>query len=177
MGDIADRVRDFIPATYSALASAAVFGQSSLDRILESTKYRLFGTAINATLEATTYNPFALDYAAKVATLRIIPAGADYWSDQLISETTNEQTIQYPDRINSLWKIHERLLAEVKMDEKLFDKMYPVPSLRISASSSPKVSTEGDFMTPDPSEWGYGSTGRGFGAQTSSSWPSWSLPE
>lgn len=175
MGDIADRVRDYIPATYSALASSAAFGQSALDRVLETTKFRLFGTAINATLEASTYNPFALDYAAKVATLRIIPAGADYWADQLQSESTNEQTISYPDRINSLWKIHERLLTEMRMDQSLFERLHP-PFLRTPSSAAPKVSTEGEFMTPDPADWGHGSTGRNFGNASKDLW-NWTRPE
>lgn len=175
MGEISDRIRDFIPATYEALSSATYFGPVSIDRIVETTKFRLFGTAISATLEVSTYNPFALDYAAKVATLRIIPPGADFWADQLQSETTNEQTISYPDRINGLWKIHERLLLEVRMDESLFERLHP-PTLRGSAKSLPKVSTEGEFMTPDPADWGHGSTGRNFGNPSKAIW-NWERPE
>lgn len=78
-------------------------------------KFRLFATVIPATLEATTYNPLLLDYAAKCVVLQVIPAGADYWSDQLVSETTTgtNESVSFPDRIGSLWRIHARLLAEV----------------------------------------------------------------
>lgn len=175
MGEIANRVRDLIPATYDALSRATYFGSTSIDRIVETTKYRLFGTVVNATLEATLYNPFSLDYAAKVATLRIIPAGADFWSDQLQQESTNEQSISYPDRGQSLWRIHERLLVEVRMDESAFERLHP-PVIRGSAKALPKVSTEGEFMTPDPDDWGSGSTGANFGNPELSPW-NWELPE
>lgn len=177
MGEIADRIRDFIPATYDALTSAtSTFGSTSVDRIVESVKYRLFGTVVSASLEATLYNPFALDYAAKVATLKIIPPGTDYWSDQLQSETTNEETISYPDRSTALWKIHDRLLLEVRMDESAFERLFPPTTVRGGAKGLPKVSTEGEFMTPDPDDWGGGSTGKNFGNPLKSPL-TWEIPE
>src|SRR5262245_48778704 len=101
--NVAQRVRGYIPDTYMALASASYYGEDGIQRHIDSAKFRLFGTAVEQSLEDTTYNDFVWDFVAKVSTLRIIPSGADYWADQFTSESTPQQSINYPDRIDSLW--------------------------------------------------------------------------
>jgi hypothetical protein len=153
MGAVADRVRTYIPVTYDALARAtAVMGATLMEVTIDTIKYRLTGTVVSATLESA-YNPFALDYIAKVATLRIIPAGADYWSDQLTSETAREESISYPDRINSLWRIHERLLLEMRQDQPFFERLFP-SKLRRGPLGMPRIDTNADdLLTLDPTKF------------------------
>jgi hypothetical protein len=168
MGEIADRVSEFIPATYTALANASAYtyGPDAIQRTADTLKYRLFGTAVSASLEATVYDAFTLDYVAKLTTIKIIPAGADYWSDQLISETTPQENINYPNRIDSLWKIHTRLLTEVKEDQAAFEKLYP-DRLRYSYLNTAAVNaTEDDTMTLDPSDFGKAAANESFGNQS-----------
>jgi len=78
MASILEQIRTYIPATYNALADASYFGMAGLQRAVETTKFRLFGTVVSEALEATVYSAFALDYSSKVAVLRIIPAGVDF---------------------------------------------------------------------------------------------------
>ena len=162
--NIANRVRAFIPATFEALTSATYYGLDSVQQHVDTVKFRLFATVVPQTLEATVYNPFVLDYAAKVATLNIIPSGADFWSDQMQTETAHEQTQSFPDRIASLWRIHERLLSEVRRDEPIFLKYYPT-SLIVDKTTVPAISSDGQpDLTVDPVHFGGSSTQARFGA-------------
>lgn len=175
MGEIVDRVREFIPATYDALTRASIYGSSAIQRSADTLKYRLFGTVVNASLEATTYNAFALDYVAKLTTIKVIPAGADYWSDQLTSETTPQENINYPDRINSLWRIHQALLNEVKQDQAAFEKLYP-DRMRYSYLDTAAVDTVEEFLTLDPMDFGKASAQEPFGNQAINeelAWTNW----
>jgi len=174
VGAIADRVRTFIPATYDALSKSSQYGDTALQNVVDTVKYRLFGTVVSATLETTAYDVFTLDVAAKVATIRIIPGGADWWSDQLTSESTPKESISYPDRIKSLWDIHARLTAEVKSDWPYFVNINPV-FLRKGARNSPTVSTTGDLLTPDPADFGKRSTHEDFGKKITGTieWTNW----
>jgi hypothetical protein len=170
MGTIVDRVKSYIPASVAALTSASYFGLVELERIATTTKFRLFATVVAPDNEDTTYNEFVLDYAAKVMTLRLIPTAADYWADQLTGETTNEETISYPDRIDNLWKIHERLLAEVYADRPFFESQFPGGLRR--TPQLPRVSTSGELVTPDPARFGSKSTKVPFGCKESNMhWP------
>ena len=160
-----------IPATYEALAGASYFGQGGFERVAATVKFRLFATTVMPDMEPTVYDAFTLDFAAKVSALRIIPAGADYWSDQLTGESAREETINYPDRIDSLWRIHERLLVEVKEDQGYFEQIHSTSLKR--AAVYPKVNTIDALLTPDPGEFGGGSTKKQFGSNRN---PNFALP-
>jgi hypothetical protein len=171
VSEITDRIREYIPATYEALARASYFGQAGFERVAGTIKYRLFATTVMPDMEPTVYDTFSLDFAAKVATLRIIPAAADYWSDQLTGEVAREETINYPDRISSLWRIHERLLVEIKQDQAYFEQIHSTALRR--AAVYPRVNTIDALLTPDPQEFGGGSTKKQFGSNSN---PSFNLP-
>lgn len=149
-GPILQRARAHIPQTWDALARSSVYGSELLQQRADTIKFRLFATVIDGTLEATTYNPLLLDYAAKCVALQVIPAGADYWSDQLVSETTTgtNETVSFPDRIGSLWRIHARLLAEVEELASEVNVFLPRPPRRIAL---PEVSDSTfGYRTPNP---------------------------
>lgn len=177
VSNIANRVRDYLPVTYEALANATYYGPDAIQRHVDVVKFRLFATVVSQAMEATAYNDFVIDYAAKHAALRIIPSGADFWSDQMQTETAREQTISFPDRIQSLWKIHERLLSEVRMDEPIFLKYYPTLFIP-DKTSVPRVSTEDvPFLTVDPQKFGGASSRSRFGATVADTmnlpWTAW----
>lgn len=161
-GSIAERVRDLIPVTYQMLLNASYYGPMSIQRHIDVAKFRFFGTVVAPAYEATVYDHFTLDYVAKVSAIRIIPAGADYWSDQMVTETAREQTISFPDRIKNLWDTYGRLLQEVRMDQSLFEKLHP-PFLSKPMSDGPLVDNEGDFLTVDPADFGSSAAGARFG--------------
>jgi hypothetical protein len=152
IGPITNRIRTYIPATYDALSRATtVMGPELLQFAIDTVKHRLTGTVVSATTEVS-YDPFIQDYIAKVATLRIIPAGADYWSDQLTGESAREETINYPDRIASLWRIHERLLLEMRQDQPFFERWFP-SKLRRGPLGIPRIDTDRDLLTLDPAKF------------------------
>lgn len=148
-GAIADKVREYIPIAYDALSKDSRYGEPRIQSRVDTVKYRLFGTIVAAVLEVTTYNPLVLDFAGKVATLQLIPAAVDYWMDQHVSVSatgTNENT-SFPDRIDALWRVHERLLLEVKQDADLVEEWVIVRR----TNKGPLVSTEGlPYLSENP---------------------------
>lgn len=113
---IALSARGYLPQTWDALANSSFYGESLLDSKQKFVKFVLFGTVVSTNSEDTIYNPLIIEYAAKALAITVIPAGADYYSNKLISITatgTNESKT-WPDRIASLWLINARLLKEMK---------------------------------------------------------------
>jgi len=149
-GPIMLAARAQIPATWDALARSSTYGPELLQRTTDVIKFRVFTTTAANADESSFYDPIELDYAGKLVAIQVIPAGADYWSDQLQSETTSgtNESISYPDRIASLWRIHARLLTETEQYRSEFQAQYGrIPDTRVSV---PKVSKTGPLVTPDP---------------------------
>lgn len=149
-GPILQRARAQIPQTWDALARSSVYGSELLQQRADTIKFRLFATTVAPTLEATLYNPLLLDYAAKCTALQVIPAGADYWSDQqvTISTTGTNESESFPDRIASLWRIHARLLAEVESMQNEVGVYLPRTARRMAL---PQVSdSDVGMRTPNP---------------------------
>ena len=173
-GTILEKISAHIPNTFSALTSATQFGYRALQSHIATTKFRLFGTNIDMSLEATVYNEFVLDYAAKVSALRIIPAAIDFFSDRYNSIATKEESVTLPDKLKSLQTIHARLLIEVRQDEDLFLALFPT-KLRRKKSNSPTVDFVGALLSPDPQDIGPGDVNLPFGRRGSSEvpWNNW----
>lgn len=149
-GDIALRARGEIPETWDALARSTVYGELLLQLRIDFVKFQLFGTVCDAHLEATSYSPAQLMLAGKRVAISIIPGGADFWSNQMITETTTgtNEVRQFPDRINSLWKIYARLATEVAELEGGIPGLQPKRRMTL-----PQVDTTGPMITTDPSQF------------------------
>jgi len=153
-GPIAWRARSEIPATWDALVLASQYGDVSVNQRLDYIKYSLFGTSVNQSIEETSYNPVQLLLAGKMLAMEVIPAGADYWADQAIgysaSARSSSENVSYPDRINSLWRVHSRLLVE---SEKLKAQLGTSGTSGIKPTRrmvAPKVNTTTPFRTSEP---------------------------
>jgi hypothetical protein len=150
-GPIMLNARAQIPQTWDALARASIFGSELLTLTSDAVKYRLWSTVAEPADEYAFYGPLGCMMAGKWIAIQVIPAGADYWSDQLTSETTSgtNETISYPDRINSLWRIHARLLQEMKELSPQFDAIFGRTAIR--RISMPTVSDWGiPLVTANP---------------------------
>lgn len=147
-GAIALKVREYIPVAYSALVRDERYGEPRIQSRIDVAKYRLFGTVVEADIEGTTYSPLVLDYAAKVSAVSLIPPAVDYWMDQPLTASTtgSNENVSFESRIDALWRIHERLLAEIAADKPLVEDDV---ILRVKGKG-PRVSTSGPFKTPDP---------------------------
>jgi hypothetical protein len=155
-GEIAKLVKTYLPTTWNALSDPEVYGEALLERRINTAKFRLFGTVVQASLEATIYNDFVLDYAAKLATIRIIPAAVDFWSNRSLSVVTPQETVTYPDRVNSLWMLHKRLLGELIEDETLFLSFFKSPFVRAKGMGARVGNgSAGNNATPDPWDFGW----------------------
>jgi hypothetical protein len=150
MGAIEDRIQMHIPIAYNALVNASEFGPPTMKLAVDTVKYQLFGTIVEQSLEASAYDGIRLDFAGKIAAVKIIPAAADFWSDQYTNFTRHgvDETGTFPDRIAHLWRVHERLLREIEDDAVQFEDILDVKKYR--KLRKPIVSTTGDLITPDP---------------------------
>ena len=176
MGAITDIVRAIVPASYRAMIGSTgtdYYTQPMLQEAADYVKFRLFSTN-NPTYafvveagEATIYDVQLRRYMGKLTALQFIPAAIDFWGDQLVSESTQmpEENVEY--QRADLWKLYDRLLAEVQGD---FDNLAPIYGVKIYNVQGmlPRVSY-GDngrrvLITPDPQDfpaldggtsWGY----------------------
>jgi baseplate upper protein BppU len=152
-GAIYRRSKAIIPITWQALETAPEMGDAALQGRIEAIKLRLFNADVAVEDEAA-LDLRVQEYIAKLACLEVIPTGVDYWLNQYqsvaITSGTNEVTT-YPNRIEALWKIYEKLLAQVKADQSYIDVIIGIPQTRPRSSvpgTSPGID-EG-FVTPNP---------------------------
>lgn len=155
IGPIAERIGDYIPATYHAMKESTRFGDISIQRHVDLVKSGLFATVVPASAEATFYGIRTQDYAARVATIRLIPAAVDYWQDHSLTITTRgpDETQTFVDRRDGLWKIYERLRASVRAQRLLLEDGVWVIASR-QTTDSPAVSHgSGTKVTLDPADF------------------------
>ncbi len=98
---IALSARGYLPETWDALANSTFYGESLLDIKQKFVKFALFGTVVTTNDEDVYYNPLVLEYAAKALAVTIIPAGADYYANKLISITATGTNIERNARATS----------------------------------------------------------------------------
>lgn len=149
-GVLAQRVREHIPIAYHALVNDERYGEPTIQSRVDMIKFKLFATIVDPALEATVYDRFLQEYVGKLSTLALIPAAADYWSDRLVQEGTTgtNENVQYPDRIDAIWRLHERLLLEVKEMDPLVTGI-----IRRNKGRFPTVSTTGPLKSPNPADF------------------------
>ncbi len=119
MGIIADAVRRYVPASYSALAGATNSYGYTLDDIqtlADFVQFRYFATVPGESSESSLWNPIQAEFLGIMTTLEFIPAAIDYWGDQIQSQATapTDEDVTYFDRRPDLWKLYEKLVAKAE---------------------------------------------------------------
>jgi hypothetical protein len=103
---------------------------------IETTKLRVYNAVVLVD-EEEDIDIRVQDYIAKLACLQVIPAGVDYWMNQFqsvaVTAGTNEVT-SYPNRVEALWKVYERILIETKQDQAEIDAIIGVSKTRPRSS-------------------------------------------
>ncbi len=155
-GAVARRVHSYIPETIDGMLERGKFTTEDLQLHINDVKEKLFATASIAAAEATYYSAPVLEHLAKLATVRIIPAGVDFWNNALMSQAvtgTNEQNT-FPDRRKGLWDIRKALIEEVsRVGLVLTDGGWALK--KRPSASSPRLSTrQTNAITPDPMRFG-----------------------
>lgn len=163
MGAITEVVRRYVPASYRAMIEITSSGPQyftlpELQSLADYVQFKLLATIAGATNEASTYDPLLTEFLGKVTTLKFIPAAIDYWGDQHLQVTmtgTNE-TENFPDRRDGLWRIFAELDLDVKAE---FFELAPVYGFRIRGVKQfiPAISYgdngRGVLITTDPHRW------------------------
>lgn len=170
-GEIARLARSYIPNTWDSLENSPKYGDSLLQDRINATKIRLFGTIVAAEDEED-YNYQVIDFAAKLSVLSIIPAGIDYWMDrrQTVSSTGTNETVSYPDRIDALWKIHERLAIEVAEERAEIEAILGTTGRSIESTPGYSDGITDGFKTPIASDSDDGFFDYAFPETTSKWW-------
>lgn len=153
-GEIYQRIKGHIPNTINALSRDPRYGDIKIQQKIDLSKFRLFSTSVSAQYEATTYNPLVLDFLAKKSTIEIIPSAVDFWMDspQVVNTTGTDEVVSYPDRIDALWRIYERLSIEVEKLEA--EVLSDIPTtIRRGIPAATDTRSE-DMITSDPQDWG-----------------------
>jgi hypothetical protein len=118
MGAIANIVRQYVPASYAALAGVTnpLYGPDDIQSLADFVKFRLYNTVVAEASEAVIYNVVEQRLLGVLTTLQFIPAAVDYWSDQLASTSTTgtSESDSFFDHRADLWKIFDRLTVEAK---------------------------------------------------------------
>ncbi len=152
-GAIAEGVKLFIPETITEMVKGRRFSDFHLQGAVNDMKMKLFATVVDAQLEATIYSAPVIDHVAKLVTLRIIPAGVDFWNNSLASQAatgTSEQSV-YLDRRKGLWDIAKRLDAEVMGSGIAVDEDGNFVLINRPGRGSPAITYgQNNMLTPDP---------------------------
>jgi hypothetical protein len=151
-GAIYRRAKGIIPISWSALENSDKYGDARLQERIETVKLRVLGATVLVEDEEI-YDIRVQEYLAKLAAIQIIPTAVDYWMDQkvTVSATGTNETVSFPDRIAALWKVYERLLAEVASDQTEIEEILGVEGTR-PGIHTPAFSegTDIGFRTPLP---------------------------
>lgn len=148
-GALAATARSYFPATWDALAREDVLGDAGLQQAVDLAQFRLFATVATNSAQTSAYNPLQKSYLARMIAYQLIPAGIDYWGDQLLSEQIRgtEESAVYADRRTGLYKIAIRLSAELAKD------LVEITGL-IQKRRTPGVGVSpGGFVTQDPQDF------------------------
>lgn len=151
-GAIADRARAILPVTWDALSGDPRYGDGSLQTSIDTVKDSVFGEVVAPTAEAA-YPLMAIDYAAKLVALELIPAGIDFWMNEPTSESatgTNE---------NHTFDLRAARLAELRniLLQQTRGMAMDVANLigyGRTTTNYPRNSAQNDeFLTPSPQEF------------------------
>jgi hypothetical protein len=151
-GAFYEYAKSYLPVTWKHLEEEQ--GDDTLQNRVEIIKLRVFGQEIAVEDEAD-YDIRVQDYIGKLVALSVIPSAIDYWMNQhqSLSATGTNENVSYPDRIEALEKLREKLAAEVAADQEIIEAIIGIPAF-VPLNATPGVSGGKDegFTTPLPQE-------------------------
>lgn len=149
-GKIADAAHGELPSTWKALAESPDYGDSFLQRKIDSIVVKLFGQPIDNTVQDA-LDVRVIDYAGKCVALELINPGIDYWSKQPLSigATGRNENKSYNDRSMALRQLRTYLIEQTRL-------LWPEVESLLTASrdhrvaSVPRVRDIATAHTSDP---------------------------
>lgn len=157
-GVIADTTRSKIPEAWQYCLSHPGYGEASLQRSIDLTKYLLFNTVVAPGTESSVYNKIIVEYAGLLAAARIIPSAAEIINNAsyhrvMTGQKNGQET--YLNRYENLMKRKEELLKEA-------EELYPfikdqLDPAHIAVNKSPVdfSTTLNDALSDNPEDFDY----------------------
>lgn len=148
---IAVEAQDRLPETWEALSDAKTFGDVALERFLDRTVKRLFGTEVS-TAEQEALDAIVIEYCGLYFAIKLLDPAMDFWSKQVLSQSAGERESRtYKDRVEDLKALKKDWIAELA--ELWLDVSPLMPVIRRRAKDTLKVSEPGTTVptfTADP---------------------------
>jgi len=115
-GKIAEAAHGELPLTWKALAESPDYGDSFLQRRIDSIILKLFNAPLPDGVEDA-LDGRVIDYAGKCVALELINPGIDYWSKQPLSlgATGRNENKTYADRSASLRELRTYLIEQTRL--------------------------------------------------------------
>lgn len=129
-GAIVDGVSDHMPITAEALKQSPAFGERRVQKIAELIQLRVLKEKVSPDEEIIAYELPLLDYFSKRVALELCTPGIDYWARQYKTATVTSpnEMKSYPDMIQALEKLRDRLVIE--LEENWRELSYFIPGLK-----------------------------------------------
>lgn len=154
-GAIAEAARRVLPVTWDALSrDTNRFGDALLQSIVDTVKDTLFGNVVTAQAEDQ-YPLRVIQYAGKMVALELIPAGIDFWMNELLQESASGVAEQHTfvDRADKLRQQGERLGWEITRDSNdIYALLGRRPNRRVPVMGI-SISADDVLLTPNPREF------------------------
>lgn len=155
-GAIADAARGYLPVTWDALSrDAERFGDGLLSAKVELVMETVLGQIIPPADEDLL--PLrAIHYMGKLVALEIIPAGIDFWMNEVTSESAQgpNENHTWVDRADKLRQLAETLGWQVRKDETaILALLGRKPALKTLPRMGISVSADDVLLTPNPREF------------------------
>lgn len=142
------QAKSHLPITWAHLEQEQ--GDAVLQNIVEVVKLKLFNATI-AVEDEIDYDLRIQSYAGKCIALAVIPRAIDYWMNQhqSLSATGTNENVSFPDRIEALKALQERLLSDIAKERDEVEALIGVPTL-MPLTGVPGLSLGKDqgFATP-----------------------------
>ena len=152
-GVIAKRVQGVLPVTWDALTRDSRFGDDSMQQVIDTVKENVFGTVVAPAAESA-YPLMAIDYAAKLIALEIIPAGIDFWMNEAmaVSATGTNENHTFTDRAATLRDLRDDLLRETRLMRADVEAL--LGFRRATTRGVPRMNTiDDELLTPSPQDF------------------------
>lgn len=117
-GAIVDGVSRHMPITVESLKRSPEFGERRIQEIATLIQLRVLKEYVSPDQEIITYELPLLDYFSKRVSLELCTPGMDYWGRQKKTATSvsPNEIVVYPDMIQNLEKLRNRLVIELEND-------------------------------------------------------------
>lgn len=156
LGAVADYAKVYLGAAlFDGLLGDANYGSGFIALAIAAVKARLTTTPIDPSVESSL--PLAVaSYIGKLAALELLPAVRSMvgnWEQSKSKGADPMEVVTYPDRVQIVDRLQDRLLDQVRYEQTLAMSLMPTPVML--EASGPDIDEEDSdrYVTPDPHDF------------------------